>query len=443
MSRFLNRFSRPPSGSPRRPAARAAAEPPVAIALDRWLDAQMPGRSTPGTAIDPADSLSGADRSAFASLAGTFRRIDRLDVGATDGADDRLQARLWEDIMQATLPTQFANPAPMPLVGSSSAPASPPLPPRVRPLDRPSSRTGGFARLSPVLNVAMAALLVLVLGLSAWAVTGHRPGGSGEGPGGTEVPAALGSLAAPSSEATLATPDGSPVAHGIMPTADECTIQPLTIDQVMERLEPWLQSYAGVGKSTHMAPPWIPVNLTPIVNFDSIPEIVYPVSTSTPTSAAPIDLALSDITEVQRQVMACFVAQDPFRIWALIAPDASYWSFLAWSLLQRTDAPSVRGELEALEGKTGSERMTWLTMQGYGIVNRMPLVNPDPAASAYGMNGTTPVIRVATLAYDVNHPERLPRAMPIDQTYQTWLYVYDNASKRWLVDNIGDFGPAD
>lgn len=422
MSRFLNHFSRPPSGSPRRPAARAAAEPPVAIAFDRWLDAQMPGRSTPGAAIDPADSLSGADRSAFASLAGTFHRIDRLDVGAADGVDDRLQARLWEDIMQATLSVQLANPAPMPLVGSSSAPASPPLPSRVRPLDRPRSRTGGFARLSPVLNVTMAALLVLVLGLSAWAVAGTRWGGPEGDPGGTEGAGGLASLAA-------LDPNATPATQGILPTADECTIQPLTIDQVIERIK--------------MARPQIPAPgdlASPQADVIGTPPLLHNV----PPTQADIDA----IAAVQREFVACTIKGDLLQIWAFYEPTGTFWMSFLDFYPRFTDEATTRADIEALVNGKVDYRLPgagWdgvKTVMGDWLPYSLPLVNPDPEASLVYMSqmtsaGRNAEITVSMLYYNPENLDATPRYIPIGQMGTNWVYVWNNDAQMWMIRQIG------
>lgn len=415
MSRFLNRFSRPPSGSPRRPAARAAAEPPVAVALDRWLDAQMPGRSTPGAGIDPVQTLSGADRSAFASLAGTFYAIDRLDVRAADGVDDRLQARLWEDIMQAMLPTQLANPVLIPFVGSSSGPASPP--PSIRPFDRPPSRTGGFARLSPVLNVAMAALLVLVLGLSAWAVTGHRPGGSGEGPGGTEGAGGLASLAALDQNTT-------PVAQGILPTADECTIQPLTIDQVMERIR-----NAGPNPNDNAEATPIPVIATP------------PVLHKVPPSQEDIDT----IAAVQREFVACTIKGAPLQVWAFYAPYSEFWRNFLDNFPRFSDEATVRAAIDDyVEGAWNPSipGLGWDTPRENAPFPTLPLVNPDPQASLVTVDvatsrGRDAEVNVAMVYYTPGKPDVEPVYVPREQMAKIWVYTWDEASQMWMISQVG------
>ncbi|MGB3330343.1 MAG: hypothetical protein WBA46_15390, partial [Thermomicrobiales bacterium] len=172
-----------------------------------------------------------------------------------------------------------------------------------------------------MLNAAMAAVLVLVLGLSAWAVTEHSWGGSGDDPGGAGVPGGLASLAA-------LDPNATPAAQGILPSADECTIQPLTVDQVMERIK-----NAGPQKPKEGEVASTPV---PIIGTPPLLHKVTPQQTD-----------IDAIAKVQREFVACSIKGDLLQVWAFYAPESEFWRNFLDSYPPFADETTVRADIEA------------------------------------------------------------------------------------------------
>ena len=421
MSRFPSFFRQSP-GSSRRTAARAADGSPVSIAFDRWLDAELGGRPAPGADIKQAHSLSDADRSAFASLTETFRRIDRLDTRATGrggSPDTRLQADIWEDIMQATLSLPSGEPSTLAAPVPSGIPVRSPIPHAGR--DR-RTRTGGFAQLSPVLNVAMAALLVLVLGLSAWTLAGTR--WAGNGPGNTNDPGGFASLAALDPNATPAS-----TTQGILPTADECTIAPLTIDQVMERIKgPFPGSIDNV----------------PVVESSPIAYGTPPLLRNVPPQQADIDA----IAKVQREFVACSIKGDLLQVWAFYAPSSEFWRSFLDRYPRFVDEATVRADLEAyLQGEQNLflPGLGWDGVwagDGSAIPGGLPLVNPDPQASLtigdqMTSQGRVADIVVSMLYYNPDKPDAAPQYIPREQMAKVWVYEWDEASRMWMISQVG------
>lgn len=417
MSRHLS-FLRHLPGSSR----RASAAPPVSIALDQWLDAQMPGPSTPGVADELSHTLSDADRAEVAALSATFHQLDRLDARTVvGGADTRLQAHCWEEIMHATIPTTATvSPtfSPSSLNGASPSRPARTLAPQSR--SQPS-RIGGFARISPVLNVAMAALLVVVLGFSAWSLMGTRFGGLGDGPDGTEVPAGVASLAAQDLPAT-------PAAQSLLPTADECTIQPLTVDEVMARVKGQFPG-GEVDASVSEGSP---------VTYGS-----PPVKGGTPQQSD-----LEAIAKVQREFVACSIKGSLLQVWAFYAPESPFWRSFLDGYPRFVDEATVRADVEQYQLTGMQNRLPGFgwdglkTLLGEWIPNSLPVVNPDRQAStimaeAMTSQGREIGIVISMLYYDPGNLDSVPRSYAQSSRYVDWIFRWDEGTKTWMIVQIG------
>lgn len=209
------------------PEERADAEP-----LAAWLDGQMADTATsepPGATPEPA-------------LASVARHLHALSACA-DAQDeqrdrDRAKARIWEEIMAShSTPGQ---------VVAGSRQTTPP-PPRRALFDAPSLARAA-ARWSPAFNVATVLVLLVALVAGVAGFYGHQRSGIGNS---TEL-AKLAAIARPAPATLAATTTPAPVETpvpttigapapaetfgGAIPTPAECTVKPLTIDEVVARL---------------------------------------------------------------------------------------------------------------------------------------------------------------------------------------------------------------
>lgn len=254
-----------------------------------WLDAQVTGNSTPDHELaadaDLADLCAAADQ--FHGLA------ERLGQGATRVSQS---TRSWEDIMSA-------NPAglsPDLSVSTGHAPAS-------SRWDRSSMRS----RFDRFMTGALAAALVVAIGGGAWLVADRTPFGGGKEPPGTIDYGSLGSMAA--------TPDFEVVD---LPTAADCTIEPLTIDEVLW----YIRDPRGATYTLSAATP--------------APSSIVASSVGLPDMQDPA--TWQNISEAQRMWMACVLAESPFQAWAVMYPYALSGYF-------RNATPAFTTEDEARE----------------------------------------------------------------------------------------------
>ncbi|HEU0165284.1 MAG TPA: hypothetical protein VFQ54_09580 [Thermomicrobiales bacterium] len=375
----------------------------TAMEFDRQLDALVTGMPAPAPDAASLDT----DRARVDVLTATFLQAASLrtaqEVAMT--ASGRTKARIWEDIMSATASPSL-SPAARPFAGPPPSSNSTPI----RNVGR-SIRTW-TARFSPVLNVAMVALMILTLVLGAFAVTnrgGWHPNG---GPSGNNL-------------AMLpATVEGTPVAQVDLPTAADCTVKPLTVDEVIDRIK-------------HPYPFYPESPATPVPS-----QAVYTQPKSGPLSTKD----LAEISDVQRQFDACILKGSPFQLWALIIQGSRFWADIVKAYPPLTSEATVRSDLEELlesgndpnvVNKTRLLIYSPKSLNPYGL----PLVNPDPAASIYTEEGPTNVIaptaEVATLYYDPNNPTAAPTNTPFDQMVQPWFYRWDYSTDSWKIDDIG------
>ncbi len=270
--------------------------------FNTWLDSLVAGRSTPATG-DPAHP----DMTGMRAAARKLHQLARMAEADSDVAgNDDPRFSTWSTFMQdhaSTLPPPF-----------SSTPSR-----RSRP------RVGPWLT---GLNIAMAAMLIVAMAAGLWRLNenANRNGSGGDG-----------NLAfAP--ETRTFEPYGTPeVAAGLppVPTADECTVEPLSIDTVL-----WYYAEPGLaegGWTSADSPPgeqgsqpdspdaqpggWVHEDgtveiytVTPSV--DSL--MGSPPSETEPGPASPDQLA--SMVSLQRMWMACGFANSPFQRWALESP---------------------------------------------------------------------------------------------------------------------------
>lgn len=255
-----------------------------------WLDAQVTGKSTPDHELaadaDLADLCAAADQ--FHELA------EGLGQDATRVSPS---TRSWEDIMAVNPALRSTSPSPV---------AVPPVAMTPSWLESPSR-----LRFDRFITGALAVMLVVAIGGGAWLVADRTPFGGGKEPPGTIDYGSLGSMAA--------TPDFEVVD---LPTAADCTIEPLTIDEVLWYIrDPWGATY-----TLSAATP--------------APSSIVTSSVGSPDMQDPT--TWQNISETQRMWMACVLAESPFQAWAVMYPYALSGYF-------RNATPAFTTEDEARE----------------------------------------------------------------------------------------------
>jgi len=271
--------------------------------FDIWLDAYVAGMSTP------------ASRAASDSVPGDLRDAARQFHGLAHGADDSPTVpsftSTWEDFMNVQQVGTAAD-----LVSARSA--APTLPRRA-----PYRGSGWHVAL----NVALAALLIVVIGTGVWRATDGFNGGDFGGDRQTGFAPETRVWTPESSEAT---PEPE-VERALLPSAEECTVEPLTVDDVLW----YIDDPIGATMSRDMneaATPDVevesdspPPTISGIDDSASIvvatppdPLVASPPPMFTPGPASAEQLAA--VAEVQRMWMACVRAESPFQRWALESP---------------------------------------------------------------------------------------------------------------------------
>ena len=401
-----------------RPSDASAA---VAMDLDRQLDAWVTGTPAPAALTSRAPD----EHVRLTGLTSAFQQVAAMDTTSRERSESstaHAKAIIWEDIMSATT-----------AIPSSSRPIDTPeestwttereessLPRAARcpnfALPRQPSRW--LPTLSPVLNVAMVALMLFTLGLGAFTITGGGDrwgfGGNGNDPG----PGGVNGLA--SLPAGL---QGTPIAQAILPAADECTVTPLTIDQVMDRIRGPFPGAAGYPGGE------IKLLSTPIM------------------SGSPSQETIDQIAVVHREFMACIMKGDMFQIWTFFAPESDYWRDILQFYPRFVDEATIRADLEKVNQ---GEQVRQLT-DNLGFVAlqfRVPVVNPNPTASTIQVEAETEkgrqsIITVSMLYYNIKNQSATPTlagSQNPNGQYTPWVYEWDTSSGTWKVRVPGTEG---
>ncbi|MGI8406641.1 MAG: hypothetical protein ACR2OE_18080 [Thermomicrobiales bacterium] len=409
--RFL-RSLRPSDGS-------AAADVAVAMDLDRQLDAWVTGMSTPASLTSSATD----EHAQLEELTSAFQEVAAMDATTrkrTKSSTAHAKAIIWEDIMSATT-----------AIPSSSRPSDTPeettwarkrversLPPAARSQNSTLPRWPSRPTLSPVLNVAMVAIMLLTLGLGAFAIAGGSDrwglGGNGDAPGSGGV----NGLASPPAKRP-----GIPAGKLLLPTVDECAVTPLTIDQVMDRIRGPFPGESGYPSEE------IRLLSTPVF------------------SGSPSQKTIDQIAAVHREFMACIMKGNMFQIWTFFAPGSDYWKNILQNYPRFVDEATIRADLEKVNQ---GERVQQLAVTlGIGAPQfSIPVVNPDPTASTIQVEAETEkgrqsIITVSMLYYNIKDYSATP-ILAGSQTpngqYNPWVYEWDTVSGTWKVRVPGTEG---
>ncbi len=414
----------------------ATADAAIAMDLDRQLDAWVTGTPAPA----PLTSRASDEHARLAGLTSTFQQVAAMDATTREPVEfstAHAKAIIWEDIMSATT-----------AIPSSSRPSDTPeettwtrkrversLPQAARSKNStlPLRSSRWLPTLSPVLNVAMVAIMVLTLGFGAFTITGGGDrrglGGNGDDAGNPQV------LASPPTVT-----ESTPSALESLPTAADCQASPLTINQVMMRIE------RGRGR------------IAPI--FQPRPETL--------PLGGPDQHVLDDIAGQQREFLACVMRGNLFQIWTFISPDSTYWNSILGNYGAFVSEETVRADLERLQAlgddpfleriiaaiEGSPDLITNLGLPGdtlpkgthksgrlpgsfaSSIRYVLPLIDRDPATAKFVVDDeydrivTVSIVSRESSQASEKHLSASGFAIP-------WQYIWDEPTQRWLIWSFG------
>jgi hypothetical protein len=360
-------------------------------------------------------------------LEATLRRVQRVTGGASDSAGGipaDLKTRVWEELMSAhTLSTAhrplagIADRAPRPSSLKSAATR--------QPRDRRSTRAAQFmARWQSGLSLAMVvAVLVGLVGISWYRSAGTDP----------DTPS-YGHLAFQTN------PEGTPqqlYEPDSVPTAAECTVEPLTVDEVMDKVfDP--RSHTGSSDS----------NGTPTVfgeSYDDVPS-------DTSIHGVPDQGTVDAIARSERQWVACHMAGDPFRYW--VFEDRAYLQATMFGIYgPQLSMETLRRDLEALNrGDTttplepapvASDAFVPLVVTSGWDTFRVDATYGRISIPLYwiSLDGTTSWIPAYT-GYDVNGDPIAGLPSPRTALANRATFVSDTRTDTWGIESLEFFSGA-
>jgi hypothetical protein len=372
--------------------------------FDQWLDDVVRGESTPGDDVASDDTTAGTGqlRAAARQIHDLAAQSDRLvdDVSVTGNRLDRI----WEQVMMNT--------------GAIAAGGSAGV--RAGAAVSGSTRSGRtvplFARhrWQGIVNTVVAAALILGLTVGVWLTYQGMNGGGG----GSENEPVHFSAISQNNIGDTATPevvnqDGTPIAAPVienvdMPTAEECVVEPLTVDQVLAAVDNAYigeqadspDAYAGSGaenvSSSHEGPP---------------PETV-----------------LIEVSALQREWSACVLAGSWMQLFALMDKPKIRWIVterLYPTYLSREDGRAIIETLETSGVGPHGETAEYV----FGS-DRIGLVNPDPTLSKMVGRG---YVAPAILMFDSNGALTQVIDSPGVNEYRYFTYVWDSQDKAWRM----------
>jgi len=271
--------------------------------------------------------------------------------------------------------------------------------------------------------VALAGLLIVMIGTGIWRATDGFNGGNF---GGDQQAAFAPDTRVWTPEASEATPKPEED-RALLPTAEECTVEPLTVDDVLWYIDDPLgammsrdmDQVATPDSSIESAPmePTVPpdgfivdgelVWATPGSEQDLPPDplVASPPPVFTPGPASPEQLAA--VAEVQRMWMACVLADSTFQRWALESPLLVLQQVMpllptfttpdeARQILENVEAG---GEMEPSDDFWNQPNASYLmiTSEGFPALDTIAVIDPTTAESWTGDD------RTITVGYTSHH----------------------------------------
>jgi hypothetical protein len=258
--------------------------------FNAWLEQRAAGRSTPAS-DDPAD----LDLTSLRAVAGQLHDLaDREDTHLiADSPPPR-----WEDVLNAQ--TLRAESAGADLVSVRPKPFGR-TPQTVMPGPREISMPRPLRAVpwNTAINALLAAALILAVATGIWRANGGVNLGFGDdGPNQPTIPFG-----------GVIQDDGS-IDPAELPTADDCTVEPLTVDEVLWYVTDPYEAFYGSGDIASPGP--MPTEIVPATPPATNPPSYVP----GPPSPEDLDAA----AETQRMWMACVLADSYFQVWALEDP---------------------------------------------------------------------------------------------------------------------------
>lgn len=387
-----------------------SADRDMPTSFDHALDALVTGTPEHDLASNrTSDPAASADlRRAAHQFHGLAARADR---SSKDAAPRQTLDTIWENVMNAHAPS-----------ATTVAPSTGLISARPRPQSRPKRIiiAPGTARWQGIANAVLAAVLTLAIATGFWRATdGFGPGNGGDSP------TQLAGLTAQD-----ATPNSSDRVD--LPTAEDCTVEPLTVDRVMELVE---DPYDLATQLTEVDP-----NATPP------PRVFEP----SDYPDYPSQEMMDEIIIVHRQVIACSLAKSPFQVWALVDPILIQQDVLG-ALPVLADKKDVRAYLDQLQ--TGLMDDQVMVGGSYGVNSgsearegqpTILMVDPNPQNSiTLPTDESVDVVRPGALYCNrdgvVERTERgVTDAATEGQTYFEYHYRADQ--DHWVLHSLPSQG---
>lgn len=388
--------------------------------FDHWLDAMVSGMPVPG-----ADAASDAitDPAITRDARHAARQFHGLAARAEWATDEiattaRLGA-IWEDIVD----THLSPTATVTGHGAQGKTWSP--------------RTGRGAierspiwlgRFQPIINGALAAALILALAAGIWRAQGGVDLGFGGGENGSSTQFA----ALSNQDATPATPDAAASGQVTLPTADECTVTPLTVAEVIEILKDPVGTYVRhqTADAATPAAPEATAEAERRANAIALSETGGPV---------PQDI-MAEVAATQRQWVACVMKGSYFQKWALEYPGAVHEEITRVLPLftSEEETRALLTELETIGSVEGLPPLTERYADGQVI-----LVNPDPSTAQFSASadGTWAMVSTGWTRYDAegNPLDSHPYTPDSNTAYAPWSFTLLGDNGPWVVMEVGGY----
>lgn len=377
--------------------------------FDTWLDAYVAGRSTPASRK--------ASTSENADVLEAARQIHGMARQAEQNTDINLPI--------ATLPRNWKN-----FMNTHTIRIGPELAhpsPSRRTVSDPRPYRGALWHVA--FNVALAALVVLTIGTGIWRATDGSNGLNGGGPSGGDQQSAF---APETREWTPAASDVTPdqgEGMPLLPSAEECTVEPLTIDEVLWYVEDPIGASRSreIEQSATPDPNVHPGQAGSTPGAEQGPSHTDRLFASPPAAFVPGPASpeqLTAIAGVQRMWMACALADSPLQRWALESPElvGEQVQMLLPNFASREEARAiledveVTGELEPSDDfwKQPNASYAMITSRGFPSINTVAVIDPA-AVPSWTRDGRT--FQVGYISHDMgNGTVKGSSVMPATET---------------------------